>query len=87
MSDHVITEDIHILLNHWAQILHQILAVLDEVRIDIVLQSTYSIIVLNQSATSGLLHAVQHVLTVAHTIQHTCKCAKVLSHTRCVEQV
>ena len=87
VSDDIIAKHIHILLNGRTQILHQILTVLDEVRIDVVLQATYSIIVLNQASTCGLLHDVQHVLTVTHTIQHTCESAKVLSHTRGVEQV
>ena len=65
MSNDVVAKDIHILLNHRAQILAQLLTVLDEVRIDVVLKSTYSIIVLDKTSTSGLLHHVKHMLTVA----------------------
>ena len=87
MSDDVITKHIKILLNGWTQILNKILTVLHEVRINVVLQSTYSIIVLNQTSTGGLLHAVQHMLTIAHAIQEGSQSTQVLSHTRGVEQV
>ena len=75
----VIAKDVHILLNHRTQILHQVLAVLHEVGVDVVLQSTYSIIVLDESAAGGFLHHVQHVLTVAHSIEESGQRTQVLS--------
>ena len=87
VGNDVVTEDVHILLNRRTQILHQILTVLNEVRIDIILQSADTIVVLNQTSTCGLLHHVKHMLTVTHTIKHTSKSTEVLSHTRGVEQV
>ena len=87
VCNHVVTKHIHVLLNHGSQVLHQCLHVLYKVRIDVVLQSTYSIIVLDQTSTSGLLHTVQHMLTVAHAIQEGSQGTQVLSHTRGVQQV
>ena len=87
VGDDIVTKHIHILLNRRTQILHQILTVLDEVGIDIILQTSDTVIVLNQASASSLLHDVQHVLTVAHAIQHTGEGTQILSHTRGVEQV
>ena len=87
MGDDVITKDVHILLNCRTQILHQVLAILHEVRVDVILQSSYSIIVLDQASTRGLLHAVQHMLTITHAVEHTRQGTQVLSHTRGVKQV
>ena len=78
VRDDVVAKHIHILLNHRTQILHQVLAVLHEVRVDIVLKSTYSIIVLDESAAGGFLHHVEHVLAVAHSIKEGGQRAQVL---------
>ena len=87
MGDDVVTEDIHILLDGRTQIFHKVLTVLHKVRIDVILQTTDTVVVLDQATTGGLLHAVEHMLTIAHTIEHTSEGAEVLSHTRGVEQV
>ena len=73
VCDDVVAEDVEIFLNHRSQILAELLCVLHEVRVDVVLQSTYSIIVLNQSSTRSFFHHVQHVFAVAHTVEHGCK--------------
>ena len=81
VGNDIVTEDIHILLDGWTQILHEVLTVLDEVRIDVVLQTTNTVVVLNQAATRGFLHDIEHVLTVTHAIEHTGQCTQVLSDT------
>ena len=87
VGDDVITEHIHILLNDGLHILDEILHVLHEVRIDIILQSTYSIIVLYQSSTRRLLHAVEHMLTVAHRIEEGGQRTHILSAAAHIQQV
>ena len=65
----VVTEYVEVFLNHRTEILAKCLHVLNEVRVDICLKATDTVVVLDQTATSGLLHHVQYVLTVAHTVK------------------
>ena len=87
MCDDVISEHIEILLNLRSQILAEFLCILNEVRIDVSLKSTDSIVVHNESTASCLLHNIEHMLTVAHAIQECCECSKVLSCTAQEQQV
>ena len=87
VGDDIVAKHIHILLDRRTQILHQILHVLDEVWIDVVLQTTDAVVVLDQTSASSLLHAVEHMLTVAHAIEHRRESTQVLTYARGVEQV
>ena len=66
MGDDVVAEHVDILLDNGLHILDEVLHVLHEVGVNIVLQTTDTVVVLNQASARGLLHAVEHVLTVAH---------------------
>ena len=79
MGNDVVAEDIQILLYHRTQILAEFLDVGNEVRINVSLQATYSIIVLYQPAAGCLFHHVQYVLTIAHSIKESRKRTQVLS--------
>ena len=79
MGDDVVAKHVHVFLNHRAQVLTELLHVVHEVRINVVLQSTYSVIVLNKASTGGLLHHVEHMLTVTHAIKEGSERTQVLS--------
>ena len=87
VSNHVVTEYVEILLNHRTEILAESLHVLNEVRIDISLKTTDTVIILDQATTSCLLHHVQHVLTVTHTVEECSQSTQVLCGTTEVQQV
>ena len=87
MSNHVVTEYVEVLLNHRTEILAEGLHVLNEVRVDICLKATDTVVVLDQTATSGLLHDVQYVLTVAHAVEECGQGTQVLCGTAKIEQV
>ena len=69
MCDDVIPKDIEVFLNHRTQIFAECLHVLNKVRVDIILQTTNAIVVLNETSTRSFLHDIQHMLTVTHTIK------------------
>ena len=87
VGDDVVAEHVDILLDDRLHVGNELLHVLHEVGVDVVLQSTYSIIVLNQASARGLLHAVQHMLAVAHGIEERRECAHILGTAAHVEQV
>ena len=87
VGDHVIAEHIHVFLNHWTEIFAEVFHVLDEVLVNIVLQSADAVVVLNEASTSGFFHHVEHVFAVAHTVEECCECAKVLCAASAVQQV
>ena len=87
VSDDVVAEHVHVLLNHRAQVLHQVLHVLHEVRVDVGLQAADAVVVLDEASAGGLLHHVEHVLAVAHAIEERGQGTEVLSTARGVEQV
>ena len=87
VSDDVVTEDIEILLYERTEIFAECLGVLHEVRVDVGLQTTYSIIVLDESSARSLLHDVEHMLTVTHTVEECCQGAEVLCACSEEEQV
>ena len=81
LGDDVVAKDIHIFAEHWLHILAQSLDVCHEVRVYIVLQSAYAVVVLNKSTTRGFLHYVEHMLAITHTVEERRECSKVLSTT------
>ena len=87
VCNHIITEYVKVFLNHWTKVFTELLRIFYEVRIDIILNATYSIIVLNQAATRCFLHHVEHVLTITHTIEECCKCTHILSSCTKEQQV
>ena len=87
MSNHVVAEYVEVLLNHRTEILAEGLHVLNEVRVDICLQTTDTVVVLDQTATGCLLHDVQYVLTVAHAVEECGQGTQVLCGTAEVQQV
>ena len=87
MGDDIVAEDIHILLDHRAQILAELLAVLDEVGVDVILKTTYAVVVLDESSTGCFLHHVEHMLAVAHAVEECGEGTEVLSAATAVEQV
>ena len=87
VSDNIITKHIEVFLHHWTHILAECLNILNEVRINIILQTTNTVVVLDKTSTSGFLHNVEQVLTVTHTVKECCKSRKVLSTSTKEEQV
>ena len=81
MGDDIVAKHIHILLNRRTQISDEILHVFHEIGIDVVLKSTYSVIILDKASASGLLHAVEHVFAVTHTVKECGESSQVLSDT------
>src|SRR5574344_149080 len=68
IGNDVTCEDVIILFEHRFKIFAEFLDVTYKVDINIILTSTYSIIVLYQTSTCCLFHHVEHFLTVAHTV-------------------
>ena len=78
VGDDVVAEDVEILLYHRSEVLAESLYVLDEVGIDIVLESADAVVALDESASRGLLHDVEQVLTVSHAVEEGRQRAQVL---------
>ena len=87
MRNDIVAKHVDILLNDRLHVLHKVLHVLHEVGVDIVLQPTYSIVVLYQTASRGLLHTIQHMFTVTHRIKECCQGTHILSTATHIEQV
>ena len=87
VGDDIVAEYVEVLLDERTEILAELLDILDEVRVNISLQSTYSVIVLDESSTGCLLHDVQHLLTVTHAVKECCQSREVLSTCTEEEQV
>ena len=85
VCNNVVAEHIQILLDHRAEVLAQSLNVLDKVGIDVSLEATYAIVVLDEATTGSLLHHVEHVLAVTHTVQEGSQSSQVLCCTAQVE--
>ena len=87
MGDNIVTEHIHILLYHRSKVSDKVLNILHEVWIDIILKTSDTIVVLNESSACSLFHDVEHMLTVAHGVEECRKGTKVLCAASKVEQV
>ena len=68
VCDDVVAEDVKIFLYERTEVLAELLYVLHEVRVDVGLQSAYSVVVLYQTPAGCLLHDVEHLLTVSHAV-------------------
>ena len=87
VGDDVVAEDVEILLYHRSEVLAESLHVLDEVGVDIVLESADAVVALDESASRGLLHDVEQVLTVSHAVEEGRQRAQVLGAGAEEEQV
>ena len=83
----VSSEDIVILLEHGLHVSAEFLHIFGEVGIDIILASTYTVVVLYESATCRFLHHVEHLFAVSHAIDECSESAEVLSAAAIEEEV
>src|SRR5574344_296025 len=87
MKNKITCKDVVILLELRLHIFTKLLYVLTEGRINISLTTTYSIIVLYQTAAGSLFHYVKNLLTVTHTEDECCQSAQVLCAAAIKQQV
>ena len=62
VGDDIVTEYVHVLLYHWSEVSDKVLYILYEVRINVILQASDTVVVLNESSARSLFHNVEHVL-------------------------
>src|SRR5574344_745632 len=87
MQNDITCKDIVVFFKLRFHVFTELLHVLHEVRIDISLTTTYSIIVLNESSTGCLFHDIKDLFTITHTEDECSERTKVLSTTAIEQQV